>query len=189
MKVKNDRQSQRTQQALGDALLQLMREKGYRAVSIKDIIDRANVGRSTFYAHYADKDDLFESQLNQMLEMLIQHTPQDVSEGNPFFPSLGLFKHVQEQWKLYKILSWEFGSNLHINHLQKSISERIEQRLLAGGQTFELPLPVIANFLAGSLLSVLKWWLDNKMMYSPEQIDEMFRKLALPGIAQITSKE
>ena len=189
MKVKNDRQSQRTQQALGDALLQLMREKGYRAVSIKDIIDRANVGRSTFYAHYADKDDLFESQLNQMLEMLIQHTPQDVSEGNPFFPSLGLFKHVQEQWKLYKILSWEFGSNLHINRLQKSISERIEQRLLVGGKTFELPLPVIANFLAGSLLSLLKWWLDNKMMYSPEQMDEMFRNLALPGIAQITSKE
>ena len=189
MKVKNDRQSQRTRQALGDALLQLMHEKGYRAVSIKDIIDRANVGRSTFYAHYADKDDLFESQLNQMLEMLIQETPHDVSEANPFFPSLGLFKHVQEQWELYKILSWEFGSNLHINHLQKSISDRIEQHLLSERQRYKLPLPVIANFLAGSLLSLMKWWLDNKMIYSPEQMDEMFRQLSLPGIAQITSKE
>ena len=50
MKVKNDRQSQRTRQAIGDALLELMMEKGYRAVSIKDVIERANVGRSTFYA-------------------------------------------------------------------------------------------------------------------------------------------
>jgi AcrR family transcriptional regulator len=185
MRSKNDRQSQRTRQALGDALLDLMMEKGYRAVSIKDIIDRANVGRSTFYAHYADKDELFESQLNRMVEMLIQHTPPAILERNPFFPSLGLFQHVQQQWKLYKLLSWEAGNTLHINHLQKSISDRIEQRIAADGKTYELPIPILANFLAGSLLSLLKWWLDNKMVYTPEQMDEMFRKLALPGITEI----
>jgi AcrR family transcriptional regulator len=166
-----------------------MQEKGYRAVSIKDIIGRANVGRSTFYAHYADKDDLFESQLNRMLESLIEHTPQDALEGNPFFPSLGLFQHVQGQWKLYKLLSWEAGNSLHINHLQKTISDRIEGRLSSAGQTYELPAPILANFLAGSLLSLLKWWLDHKMPYSPEQMDEMFRKLALPGVARVTSVE
>jgi len=183
MKVKNDRRSQRTRQALGEAFIELMMEKGYEAVTIKDIIDRANVGRSTFYAHYADKDELFASQFDRMIEMLIQHTPQEVSADNPFFPSLGLFQHVQQQWKLYKILSWE-SNFLHIQHLQKSISERVEQRLLASGRTFEAPVPILANFLAGSLLSLLKWWLDNKMMYSPEQMDEMFRKLALPGVTQ-----
>ncbi|HLO13619.1 MAG TPA: TetR/AcrR family transcriptional regulator [Anaerolineales bacterium] len=187
MKWKNDRQSQRTRQALGAALLQLMKEKGYRAVSIKDIIDRANVGRSTFYAHFADKDELFENQVNRMLETLIEHTPQDVLEGNPYFPSLELFRHVQEQWKLYKLLSWEAGNNLHINHLQKTISQQIEQRLSTVGKTFEFPIPILANFLAGSLLSLLKWWLDNKMTYSPEQMDEMFRKLALPGTNQVTN--
>jgi AcrR family transcriptional regulator len=187
MKSKNDRQSQRTRQALGDALLELMLEKGFRAVSIKDIIERANVGRSTFYAHYAGKDELFGSQLNRMVEMLIQHTPQDVMEGNPFFPSLGLFQHVRQQWKLYKLLSWEAGNSLHIDHLQKTISDRIEQSLLSAGQTYELPVPILANFLAGSLLSLLKWWLDNKMTYSPEQMDEMFRKLALPGITRVTN--
>ena len=160
-------------------------EKGYRAVSIKDIIDRANVGRSTFYAHYADKDELFESQLNRMVEMLIQHTPPAILERNPFFPSLGLFQHVQQQWKLYKLLSWEAGNTLHINHLQKSISDQIEQRIAAEGKIYDLPIPILANFLAGSLLSLLKWWLDNKMVYSPEQMDEMFRRLALPGITQI----
>lgn len=183
MKVKNDRRSQRTRQALGDALMQLMMEKGYEAVSIKDIIDRANVGRSTFYAHYADKDALFAGQLDRMIEMLIQHTSQGISEDNPYFPSLGLFQHIRDQWKLYKILSWESNS-LHTQHLQKSISERIEERLLASGRTLNVPAPVAANFMAGSLLALLKWWLDNKMIYSPEQMDEMFRKLALPGIVQ-----
>jgi AcrR family transcriptional regulator len=182
MKAKNDRQSQRTRQVIGDAFLELMMEKGYRTVSIKDIIQRANVGRSTFYVHYADKDELFESQLNRMVEMLIENTPEDVMERNPFFPSLGLFQHVQQQWKLYKLLSWETGNSLHIHHLQKFISERIEKRLVAGEQTYEIPLPVIANFLAGSLLSLLKWWLDSKMIYSPEQMDAMYRKLALSEI-------
>jgi AcrR family transcriptional regulator len=184
MKVKNDRRSQRTRQALHDALFDLMARKGYEAISVKDIIERANVGRSTFYAHYATKDELLASQLDRLVEVIIQHAPQELSEENPFFPGLGLFRHVQEQWKLYKILSHESGMNLHTQQLQKSISERIEQRLLAGDHAFELPVPVVANFLAGSLLSLLKWWLDNKMPYSPEQMDEMFRKLTLPGITQ-----
>jgi AcrR family transcriptional regulator len=187
MKVKNDRRSQRTRQALGDALLELMAEKGYETLSIKDIIERANVGRSTFYAHYADKEDLFVSQMAHMVERLDQETPQNVSGTNPYFPSLGLFQHFGEQWKLYKILSWKGGTDLLTRHLQKSISEQIEQNLVAGGWKFEAPIPLVANFLTGSFLSMLKWWLDNKMMYSPEQMDTMFRKLALPGIAQMTA--
>jgi hypothetical protein len=67
-------------------------------------------------------------------------------------------------------------------HLQKSMSERIEQRLAAEGQACEVPAPVIANFLTGSFLSLVRWWLENKMTFSPEQMDEMYRKLALQGI-------
>ena len=188
MKNKNDRRSRRTRQALGDALVELMVEKGYEAISVKDIIEHANVGRSTFYSHYANKDELFVSQLDRLVELLSQHIPQDTPDGNPFFPSLGLFTHIQEQWKLYRILAWGSGVDLLTRHLQKSLSEKIEQRLSAGGQSFEVPLPVMANFLAGSFLSLVNWWLDNKMSYSPEQMDEMFRKLALPGIAQNKSE-
>ena len=188
MNDKNDRRSQRTRQALGDALIELMMEKGYDAISVKEIIDHANVGRSTFYAHYADKDELLVSQLDRVVDMLNHHVPQENPNGNPFFPSLGLFQHIQEQWKLYKILAWGSGVDLLTRHLQKSLSEKIEQRLLASGRVFEVPVPMIANFLSGSFLSLIKWWLDNKMMYSPEQMDEIFRKLALPGITQTMSE-
>jgi AcrR family transcriptional regulator len=188
MKVKNDRRSQRTRQALGDALVELMMERGYDSISIRDIIERANVGRSTFYAHYADKEELFVSQMDRLMDLLSQHIPQEPSAGNPFFPSLGLFQHIKQQWKLYKILAWGSGVDVLTKHLQKSMTEKIEQRLLAGGQTYEVPVPVIANFLSGSFLSLVKWWLDNKMLYSPEQMDEMFQKLALAGIVQIASQ-
>jgi AcrR family transcriptional regulator len=184
MSDKNDRRSQRTRQALGDALVELMMDKGYDAISIKDIIEHANVGRSTFYSHYADKDELFVSQLDRVVNMLSQHVPQESSDGNPFFPSLGLFQHIQEQWKLYKMLAWGSGVDVLTRHLQKSLSEKIEQRLSEDGQAYEVPLPIIANFLSGSFLSLIKWWLDNKMIYTPEQMDVMFQKLALPGIGQ-----
>ena len=184
MNDKNDRRSQRTRQALGDAFVELLMEKGYDAISIKDIIERANVGRSTFYSHYADKDELFVGQLDRLMDLLSQHVPQVHLEENPFFPSLGLFQHIKQQQKLYRILTWGSGVDVLTKHLQKSMTEKIEERLLANGKTYDVPVPVIANFLAGSFLSLVKWWLDNKMKYSPEQMDEMYRKLTMPGIIQ-----
>ena len=184
---KNDRRSQRTRQALGDAFVALLMEKGYDAISIKDIIDCANVGRSTFYSHYADKNELSVGQLDRLMDVLSQHVPQTHTEENPFFPSLGLFQHIQQQQKLYRILTWGSGVDVLTKHLQKIMSEKIEERLLANEQTYDAPVPVIANFLAGSFLSLVKWWLDNKMTYSPEQMDAMFRKLALASLEPIGS--
>lgn len=182
MQDKTDRRSQRTQQAIDDAFIELLTEKGYDALSIKDIIDRANVGRSTFYAHYKDKEGLFVSQMERLVKVLSQHAPEEVSEENPYFPSLGLFRHVLEQKKLYKLLSWDSGINRINIYLHKSLSEQIEQNLVSSGRTFEVPIPVIANYLAGSFLSMLRWWLDGKMAYTLEQINEMYCKLAVKGI-------
>lgn len=182
MNDKNDRRSQRTRQALGDAFVELLMEKGYDALSVKDIIERANVGRSTFYSHYADKDELFVGQLDHLMELLSQHLPQAHAEENPLFPSLGLFQHIKQQQKLYRILTWGSGVDVLTRHLQKTMTEKIEQRLAADGKTYAAPFPVIAAFLAGSFLSLVRWWLDNKVSYSPEEMDGMYRKLALAGV-------
>ncbi|MEW6406062.1 MAG: TetR/AcrR family transcriptional regulator [Chloroflexota bacterium] len=182
MKDNHDRQTQRTQLLLGNALIELMMEKGYDGITVKDIIERANVGRSTFYSHYQSKDDLFNSQFDRVLEVLTGHTGDEISAENPYFPSLGLFRHVQEQYKLFKILAWGTGADLMIRHFQKSLSEKIERRLMQTGQAFALPTAVMATFITGSFLSMLQWWLDNKMVYSPEEIDKMFQSLAMPGI-------
>lgn len=187
MNDRNDRRSERTRQAISDAFVELLMEKGYDGISITDIIERANIGRSTFYFHYADKDELFAGQMNRLLDLLTQHIPEELSAGNPFFPSLGLFQHIKQQSKLYRMLAWGSGVDVLTKHLQKSMSEVMEQRLKSTAQTYDVPIPVIANFLSGSFLSLVRWWLDtNKMSYSPEQMDEMFLKLALPGIVRPT---
>jgi AcrR family transcriptional regulator len=180
MNEKTDRRSQRTRHLLGAALVELIREKDYGTITVSNIIERANVGRSTFYAHYRDKDALFVGELDRVIEILSQRIPGQ--EEIPFFPSLGLFRHVGEEFELYKSLLWTPGIDLLIKHLQKSISQRVEQGLQNSGRKFEIPHPVLASFIAGSFLTLLKWWLENKMIYSAEQMDETFRKLALSGV-------
>ena len=180
MKDKYDRRSQRTRHLVGEAFVQLLKEKGYSAITVSDIIERANIGRSTFYSHYRDKDDLFVAQLDRVIEMLSHHMP---TQGDiPFFPSLGLFRHVGEEYELYKAIVWTPGIDLFVKHLQTSLSHRIEDGLRKGDNAFDIPLPIVANFIAGSFLTLLKWWLENKMNYSPEEMDKIFRRLTLAGI-------
>ncbi len=180
MSDKNDRRSQRTRHLLSAALVELIREKDYGTITVSDIIERANIGRSTFYAHFRDKDDLFVSEMDRVIEVLSQTIPGQ--EEMPFFPSLGLFQHVGEEYELYKALVWTPGIDLLIKHMQKSLSQRIEQGLEKSGREYEIPLPILSSFIAGNFLTLLKWWLENKRVYSPEQMDEMFQHLTMPGI-------
>ena len=186
MSDKHDRRSQRTRQLLSEAFVQLLKEKGYNAITVSDIIERANVGRSTFYSHYHDKDDLFVGEMDRVIEVLSHHLPNQ--EGMPFFPSLGLFRHVGEEYELYKALVWSPGIDLLIKHMQKSLSHRIEQGLQESGKDFEVPLPILGNFIAGSFLTLLKWWLENKMIYSPEEMDTFFKRLTTAGIENLKTK-
>lgn len=186
MNAKHDRRSQRTRHLLSAAFVQLLREKGYSAITVSDIIARANVGRSTFYSHYHDKDDLFVNELDRMIEALSHGLP--TPDEMPFFPSLGLFRHVGEQYELYKALVWTPGIDLLIKHMQTSLSHRIEEGLQKSQRDFGIPLPILASFIAGSFLTILKWWLENKMIYSPEEMDAIFKKLSVTGIETTKTK-
>jgi AcrR family transcriptional regulator len=180
MKDKHDRRSQRTRHLLSAAFVQLMREKGYSAITVSDLIERANIGRSTFYSHYRDKDDLFVHELDSVIEVLSSGIQNQ--DEMPFFPSLGLFRHVGQEYELYKALVWTPGIDLLIKHLQNSLSARIEQGLQKNTKDLDIPLPILANFIAGSFLTLLKWWLENKMIYSAEEMDTMFKKLTSAAI-------
>jgi AcrR family transcriptional regulator len=180
MMDKHDRRSQRTRQLLSTAFVQLLREKGYSAITVSNIIERADVGRSTFYSHYRDKDDLFVSELDRVIEVLGDRIP--MQKEMPFFPSLGLFRHIGEEYELYKALVWTPGIDLLIKHLQTSLRQRVEQGFHQTGRAFAIPIPILANFIAGSFVTLLKWWLENKMIYSPDQMDEMFKNLIRSGI-------
>ena len=92
---KQDRRSQRTRHLVHSALMELLLEKRYEAITVRDILDRAGIGSSTFYAHYFDKEDVQTDVIEQMLEQLIPSIAQTTGEEG-MLPSLALFRHIQQ---------------------------------------------------------------------------------------------
>jgi len=183
--AKEDRRTKRTRQLLGDALVELMLEKRFDDITIQDILDRADIGRSTFYAHYTDKEHLLMSQIESLIHQLDEYTTKKGYLHNGLLPSLELFRHVQQQRRLMQAFVWGRGAEMLTRNFQGQVSKVIEQNLLSltGDQVdFSVPLPVVANFVASTFLMLLRWWFDDDMRHTPEQMDEMFQKLVMPGI-------
>src|SRR5688572_17611341 len=97
---KPDRRVEKSKRALAEALVRLMIDKGYEAITVADIAERANVGRSTFYAHYADKEDLLQESLRGLRQHLTTATPRRQDADGPVHPalafSLPMLHHMQE---------------------------------------------------------------------------------------------
>ncbi len=187
---KTDRRIQRTQQQLQAALVSLILEKRYDKITVQEIIDRANVGRSTFYAHFQDKEDLLVSGFVSWEQELHQqfHTHAHDAEGaDHLLHSLTFFRHAYEHRDLYRAMIEGGGSDVLVavgrQHMSASIKAHLDT-ILADGPQLTIPLPVITHFLAGGLLSLLMWWLNSDMSYTPEQMNEMFCQLAMPGVLQ-----
>ena len=182
---KEDRRSKRTRQLVSSALVDLMLEKQFDTITVQDILDRANVGRSTFYAHYTDKEDLLMSEIARVIHEFETHTAASGQAHGGLLPSLVLFQHIQEQRRLMQAFVWGRGADMLLRGFRGQVSQIAEQnlRLLVGHEvTFSAPIAVIANFVASTFLMLLQWWNEDDMRYSPEQIDAMFQKLVMPGI-------
>ena len=182
---KQDRRSQRTQMTLLHALLQLVESKPYEQITVQDIVERANIGRSTFYAHYQNKDDLLMSGFTHQLDILTRQLALDES-GLLTFDTTFMFHHVRGHYEIYRTLMWgETGFRLIIEDGQAAFSKKIEERLaelIPNQHTTTIPMPVLAATLSGVLLVLLKWWLDNKMPNEPEQMNAFFQQLIMSGI-------
>lgn len=188
---KIDRRVFRTRQLLNDALVELIVEQGYDLITVQDIIDRANIGRSTFYAHYNCKDDLLLSGMEEIVHRLVWEVEmppsgKETEETQPrILSTLPIFQHAQEQFDLHKAVVGGKGIDVIVsaiqNHLCHHIQVRIE-KLIPGIERPMIPPVVTANYLAGSLMTLLIWWLNNDMPYEPEQMEKMYQELTMPGV-------
>ena len=183
---KQDRRSQRTRRLVSSAMMELLLEKRYDAITVQDLLDRAGIGRSTFYAHYFDKEDVLASIAEQMLETFGQQLSQrDVGQG--IVPGLELFRHVylHPQRQHFQAMLRGRAGELLWGTGQALLSRNIEQALAsacAGRRSPSVPLAVVAQYLAGAFVNLFKWWLEAEMPYAPEQMDSIFQQLALPGV-------
>lgn len=171
-----DRRTRRTRQRLRDALIDLIIERGYAAVTVQDILDRADVGRSTFYNHFYDKEDLLLSGFSD------PDWPQGAqlgAEGESL--SLGFFAHAAGHHRLYRALVGERGGELILYQAERSIVAALEARLdaLEAAGAALPPRDGLGYTLAGALLGMLRWWLDNDMPAPADEMDMRFHRLAM----------
>jgi AcrR family transcriptional regulator len=181
---KQDRRSRRTRHLVQSALMELLLEKRYEAITVRDILDRAGIGSSTFYAHYFDKEDVQTVLIEQMLGQLSKPISQNTARPG-LLPSLALFRHIQEHSQHFQALVRGHAEEKVWKVAQTTLSRTIEQALAstyAEKRSPSVPLAVVAQYLAGAFLSLLKWWIETEMPSSPERMDEIFQQLALPGV-------
>jgi AcrR family transcriptional regulator len=179
---KQDRRSQRTRHLVNTAMLELVFEKHYETITVQDILDRAGIGRSTFYTHFFDKEDVLSSIADQMLEMFSQQLFQRKEEGE-IAPVMELFEHVQQHEQFFRAMLRGHTGEVFWEAAQTALSKTIEQALSTVSVENASPsISLIAHYLTGSILTMLKWWLKAEMPYSPEQMEKIFQQLALPGV-------
>jgi AcrR family transcriptional regulator len=187
-----DRRVSRTRKGLKEALTDLILAKGYEAVTVQDVIDRADVGRSTFYAHFIDKDDLLMAILADF------HVPNpDTSTWHGEDPAFGwtleLFRHFGSGKRLFKAVASSQSGAL----ARRETTQRLEDlaraelsRVKATRKLDAFRLETVVRFLVGTFIGFMDWWMREENEHLPaEQVDHAFRSLVLPGVANVLELE
>jgi AcrR family transcriptional regulator len=183
-----DRRVARSRRALKEALTDLILERGYESVTVQDVIDRADVGRSTFYAHFLDKDDLLMAILAD-LEMPAP-TPASWQADDPAFGwTLELFRHFGSGTRLFKAVSSSQSGALARRETTVRLERLVQaelSRLQAARKLDAFKIEIVVRFLVGTFIGFMDWWMREENEHLPaEQVDHAFRSLVLPGVANV----
>lgn len=190
-KGENDRRVQRTRRLLQEALTALMLEKSYDDITVQDIIDRADVGRSTFYAHFLDKEDLLLSGFETLRKTLGEHVHKTKSAQASSAPSgieviaHDLFEHVDEYKPLYKVWVGRHDDQAIIRKVHNYLSDIIQNLLKAewgNPPDSKIPFELLHYHTANSLLGLLIWWLHQDIPCSAEEMSQIFKQLVLQPV-------
>jgi AcrR family transcriptional regulator len=176
----NDRRVRRTQRLLSQALFELMQEKGYDNVTIRDITERADIAYATFFRHYKSKDEIL---LNQVDESLRQLEPLVAQLQGNYFLHVGMlvFEHMQQNSEFYRRLfeSASFSRQLRLRVAENLLLYAKQRLAVATLQEPPIPVEVVANHMAAGQLALMEWWLNNRQRYSPQRMAEIYDQLIM----------
>ena len=187
---KTDRRIRRTQTQLHQALQDLILEKRYDKITVQDIIDRADVGRSTFYAHFLDKEDLLDKGMQLFGQELGDHVrlSEHAGETEHVLHSLAFFQHAYDNRDHYRAMVDGGGRQVLLETGRRHITADIEAHLgerVRGGHHLPVPLEIATQYFAGAMMSVLTWWIDGDLSLTPNEINDLYQALTLPSVQQL----
>jgi AcrR family transcriptional regulator len=200
---KRDRRVNRTRRALRSSLLALILERGYDTVTIEDITSRADLGRTTFYLHYHDKEELFLETLGELVDNLVAQIaqipisawilpgPGGSSVVETAAPIVLTFQHAADNAGLYRLILRGEAAFSAKRRLHKIINRAVQEflRLKQDKENLvinpQVPMDVFASYLAISWLGIIAWWLEEDLPYTPEEMGQMFQKMFLYGAIEV----
>jgi AcrR family transcriptional regulator len=169
----------RSRRALGDALVELLHERRFDDITVQDILDRASVGRATFYAHYRNKQDVLHSGLEHLFTHLDGVLERGSAAGTRLVPVREFLEHMQEADVFVASLRasgrldemWE----LSLDFVADMVRRRIQPR---DGVPAAMPPTLVARMLAAAFMEMVRWWLERPARETPERLDATFHALA-----------
>lgn len=179
--TRHQRRRMQTRQQLIRAAVELVLEKGYAAVSIQDITDRADLGRGTFYIHFKDKEDVLWSAIQDGLRETENAAHRQFKGDLPpkleYYGYLNIFKHAERNQALYRVMLGEQGSAILTARVQTSLAAEFERDLAVLPQTlyagFDVPAKILVQIVTGAIVQLVCWWLETPNNYTAEQMAGM----------------
>jgi len=205
-----DKRVRRTRDVLGDSLVKLMHEKRFEEITVQHILDDAGVSRSTFYAHFSDKNDLFLSDAEEFFEMMASALSLHRDKSRRLAPVREMFEHAAE-WRPFVNAMTEAGKIQDVLEIgrecfARGIARRIEEMDgkepagMAAGRSVEVRVSgaavrnrngtarsmatPVSQMLAGALMGLMSWWLHAGQGISAAEMDERFHEMAWKGIGE-----
>lgn len=169
-----DRRVQRTRDALRTALMALMVERGWDAVDVQALCDRANIGRSTFYQHYANKEELLKQNFAGLREALLAHASQR-ADGSALGFVPPLLEHVHEFQAVFRALIGRRSGHYVQDRFRELLVELVKSgQPSATRRAAAWQADAQAHYLAGALFEILVWWLGSNRPHQPREIQQLF---------------
>ena len=168
----------------------LIREKGFEALTVQDIIDRADVGRSTFYTHFKSKEDLLAGSVEMMRSSLRKVQRQAIARSakpdeRVFAFTRELFTHAEQHREVFAAMVGRRSGMVFQQHLHRMLADLVREdleTLMGRKQRPAMEAEAAVQFVTGALIGLIATWLDRMTRVSAEQMDALFHRMALPAV-------
>ena len=178
-----DRRCRKTREAIFTAFAELLAQKNVSQITVGEIIARADVGRTTFYAHFETKDYLLKALCEELFCHIFDAADTRRTHHRHIFDCdapdsvfLHLFRHIQKNDHHILDLLICPNNNLFLQYFKSGLRDLVENQyeFFAAGKAAALPREFWVNHIAATFVETMRWWVENKLQQSPELIAEYF---------------
>lgn len=188
---KTDLRVKRTNKMIIEAFIHLVEKNGYEQVTVQDIADQAMINRATFYAHYKDKQDLYETIFDYALTAFTSVlNPAELVKGNRIKVKqieavmTKIYRNIHENRKFYLTIMDASANEILRKKIADILNEQyadVFNRLKITENEIEVPMDFIIEYMTSIFIGTLHWWLTTDSQMTPEHLAKLVIKLVGNG--------